>query len=461
MILLQTLQYYPTLKMTSYSYNSSSSSLIILTLAIIQSLLFFSPTCSTSTIPTISPPKPGFRVALHHVDSGKNLTKFELLDRAINRDKLRLQRLNASNNLQSPVQAGDGDYLMKLAIGTPPLDFPAVVDSGSDLIWTQCKPCTECFNQSTPIFDPEKSSTYAMLPCSSNLCKTENTECTDNSCNYVYQYGDYTSTKGTMGTETFTFQDVLVPNIGFGCGNENEGNISPASGVIGLGRGPLSLVSQLKEPTFSYCLTSIDDQTSTSTLFMGLKPNKMDNPSAMKTTPLYSSPSHPTFYYLNLSGVSLGDVEISVDESLYLATDEEGISSGGMIIDSGTTLTYLEQSLFDAIVKEFTSQTKLQPNNWAYLLNYNACFYAPAGTDKVEYPKIVFHFEGADLEVPAENYVVEENMISYGSVCLALGTSGTSDSMQVLGNLMQQNMLVVYDLDKEELSFMPTKCGQM
>lgn len=377
------------------------------------------------------------------------------------RDKHRLHRLKAHNQLQSPVQAGDGDYLMQLAIGTPPENFSAIIDTGSDLIWTQCKPCSDCFNQSTPIFDPEKSSSFSMLPCSSNLCKTGSTLCSKNTCNYVYNYGDDSSTKGTMATETFTFENATVPNIGFGCGDENKGSIGPAAGIIGLGRGPLSLVSQLDEPTFSYCLTSIDDENTTSTLSMGFPANKINKDitslasDTIKTTPLYKNPSHPSFYYLSLSGISVGDVKISTDQSVFSQNDEED-STGGMIIDSGTTLTYLDESIFDSIVDQFSSQTKLVPDDSDYNDDYDACFKLPSGTKKVEYPKLVFHFDGASLDLPAENYLIED--LSIGMVCLAMGIS---DGLSVLGNLLQQNILVVYDLEKEKLSFMPTKCDQM
>lgn len=31
-------------------------------------------------------------------------------------------------------------YLIELEIDTPPIDFTAIMDTGSDLIWTQCRP---------------------------------------------------------------------------------------------------------------------------------------------------------------------------------------------------------------------------------------------------------------------------------------------------------------------------------
>lgn len=162
-------------------------------------------------------PSDGFRVRLNHVDHVKNLTRFERLQRGVMRGRNRLQRLNAmvlaanaavGDQVQAPVVAGNGEFLMKLAIGSPPRSFSAIMDTGSDLIWTQCKPCQQCFDQSTPIFDPEESSSFSKLSCSSELCGALPTStCDGDSCEYFYTYGDFSSTHGVLAAETFTFGD--------------------------------------------------------------------------------------------------------------------------------------------------------------------------------------------------------------------------------------------------------------
>ncbi|XWS41244.1 hypothetical protein CRYUN_Cryun17cG0064600 [Craigia yunnanensis] len=201
-----------------------------LALAIVA--LYVSPAVSTSrrALEHRNKLQNGFRVTLKHVDSGKNLTKWERIQRGIKRGHHRLQRLNAtvleksdSAEVQALVFAGNGEFLMDLSIGTPPKSYSAILDTGSDLIWTQCEPCSQCFDQSTPIFDPKKCSTFSKLPCSSHLCAALPQSTCGDGCEYLYTYGDYSSTQGVMGTETFTFDKVSVPKIGFGCGEDNEG----------------------------------------------------------------------------------------------------------------------------------------------------------------------------------------------------------------------------------------------
>lgn len=401
----------------------------------------------------------GFQVTLKHVDSGSNLTKFELLQRAMKRGRQRLNRLSAmalaesDPDVKSSVHPGNGEFLMQLSIGTPSTAYSAIMDTGSDLIWTQCKPCQQCFDQSTPIFDPRKSSSFSTLSCSSSLCEAlPMSSCGTDGCEYLYTYGDYSSTQGVMAAETFTFGEVSVPNVAFGCGEDNEGSgFGQGAGLVGLGRGPLSLVSQLDEPKFSYCLTSIDDST-TSTLLMGSLANVNNSKTASKTTPLVVNPSQSSFYYLSLEGITVGHTRLPIKTSTF-ALNSDG--SGGMIIDSGTTITYLEKSAFDLVKKEFTSQMKLPVDN-SGSAGLDLCFALPSGTSDIEVPKLVFHFKGADVDLPGENYIIADS--SVGLACLAMGSSS---GMSIFGNIQQQNYLLLHDLQKETLSFIPTKCNQL
>ncbi|KAI3462395.1 hypothetical protein Pfo_019058 [Paulownia fortunei] len=298
--------------MSSYHHFSLSSMALTLFLALV--VLFVSPSvCTSRNLLDHHDVKMGFQVTLKHVDSGGNFTKFELLQRAMKRGRKRMERLYAmalaasDASLEAPIHAGNGEFLMELSIGTPPASYSAILDTGSDLIWTQCKPCKQCFNQPTPIFDPKKSSSFSKLSCSSDLCTAlPMSSCSNGNCEYLYTYGDYSSTQGVMATETFTFGKVSIPKVGFGCGLDNEGGgFNQGGGLVGLGRGPLSLVSQLDEPKFSYCLTSIDS-TKTSTLLMGsLASVNTTLGDSIKTTPLIKSPSSPSFYYLSLEGSRL------------------------------------------------------------------------------------------------------------------------------------------------------------
>ncbi|KAH8957599.1 hypothetical protein BDL97_07G100500 [Sphagnum fallax] len=67
------------------------------------------------------------------------------------------------------------EYTMALSIGTPPQRFFVLIDTGSDLLWLNCKPCNQCINHSfgSP-FDPSLSSSYRNTSCTDNFCKLRN-----------------------------------------------------------------------------------------------------------------------------------------------------------------------------------------------------------------------------------------------------------------------------------------------
>ncbi|KAJ3670428.1 hypothetical protein LUZ60_010752 [Juncus effusus] len=142
------------------TFNKSSTLLIKHNVNLTHHTLLF---CTTS-----SSTFDGTRANLTRADSDKKLNKTELIQHAIYRDKLHHANLYASSlNITSPVRAisGYGAYIMTLSIGTPAITYSAIVDTGSDLIWTQCQPCKSCFNQSTAIYDPSMSSTVNAVPC--------------------------------------------------------------------------------------------------------------------------------------------------------------------------------------------------------------------------------------------------------------------------------------------------------
>ncbi|KAK4352329.1 hypothetical protein RND71_027847 [Anisodus tanguticus] len=133
-----------------------------------------------------------------------------------------------------------------------------------------------------------------------------------------------------------------------------SGSSIPPQGLLGLGRGSMSLLSQstsLYSGVFSYCLPSFK-----SYYFSGsLKLSSLGQPKNIRYTPLLKSPHRPSLYYVNLTGVSVGRVLVPIAPEL-LAFDP--ITGAGTIIDSGTVITRFVQPIYNAIRDEFRNQVK-------------------------------------------------------------------------------------------------------
>ncbi|GMH10384.1 hypothetical protein Nepgr_012225 [Nepenthes gracilis] len=441
-----------------------ASSLYSFIIPLAIAFIFVTPPTSTSKISLNhehEETEPGFRVMLKRVDAGKNLTTSERIRRALQRDKKRLQTFRtmtklSSSGIEAPVFPGPGEFLMQLAIGTPPQYYPAIMDTGSDLIWTQCSPCVQCFSQPTPVFDPSKSDSFESLSCSSKFCQDLQSACIGN-CYYTYAYGDSSFTIGYMATETFAFNGsgspVSVQNIAFGCGEFDQGTFTNCSGLVGMGRGPLSLPSQLPVSTFSYCLTSTDSSND-STLYLGPSPCKLPQGTPVTST-LVKNIYQPSFYYFTLTGISVGATRLDIPSDGF-AIGKNG--TNGIIIDSGTTLTYIPSNYYDMVKDEFVRQTKLTPfPNSTSLIGLD-CYELPQSPSTVQFPILVFHFDGGDLRV--KDYLITGSYSNYELVCLAMGSSDTL-GISIFGNIMQVNKYIVYDLEREVLTFIPTNCNGM
>ncbi|GAB4855767.1 hypothetical protein Ancab_024412 [Ancistrocladus abbreviatus] len=396
------------------------------------------------------------RTTLKHVDSGKNLTKFERAKRAIERGNQRIERFKvmttSNGSVATLVSPGNSEYLMAMEIGTPALSYSAIMYTGSDLIWTQCSPCLLCYNQPTPIFHPKKSSSFKKLPCLGELCVAlgPQEKCLFD-CLYTYRYFDTSSTSGYMASETFTFKNdgkqVSVPNIAFGCGLINLGQIfQQGGGLVGMGRGPLSLPSQIDDPKFSYCLTP-RDSSEDSILLFGSAAENMPN-GKTTTISLANSPSQPSFYIVEPTGMSVDGYQVPIPPNTF-GVNFDG--TGGLIVDSGTTLLMLIEVAYYPVTTLLDQRIQL-PRVAPFLnLGLEHCYEMPSSMSIDQLPKLVIHFNGSDdLELSWENYIIE---VSDGIGCLAMQPSPVS----FLGNIAQQNYYVLHT--PNTVTFVRAKCN--
>ncbi|XP_057813905.2 aspartic proteinase nepenthesin-2-like [Cryptomeria japonica] len=387
----------------------------------------------------------------------------ERLRLAVDRSKGRMKKIGAFTkqkiggrlDAETPVEVGDGEFLMSVGVGTPSVSFEAIVDTGSDLIWTQCKPCEDCFSQPTPIFDPSKSSTFSTIPCSDSICDAlgnTQTGCTPD-CTFMYQYGDGSFTSGDLAYETLSIGSSKVKGIAFGCGHDNEGQgFSQGGGLVGLGRGGLSLLSQLGSKTenmFSYCLLSITDSSSqTSPLFFG----EGASLSGAKSMSLIKSSIIPTFWYVPITGITINGKAVDIPPGTF---DLQPDGSGGMIIDSGTTITYLDDAAYSPMKDAIQSAIHLTPVDGTST-GLDLCY--GTSSSKVTLPTLVFNFKGGvDYELPADNVFIQ---ISANLLCLAM-LGEPSGNPSIFGNIQQQNFHILYNNAKNTLSFKPTKCDSL
>ncbi|CAN1233768.1 Aspartic proteinase CDR1 [Linum perenne] len=215
---------------------------------------------------------------------------------------------------------------MNISIGTPPFQILGILDTGSDITWTQCKPCSKCYTQKGALFNPTFSTTYKTVSCPSNA---------------------------------------------IGCGHDNALSIETfGSGIIGLANGPASLIHQIGPSVnwkFSYCLPD-GVSASVSSFHLGRDVSGND----VVSTPLITDPHRPYLYYLRLEAISVGNIKIPFRGS---NSDDRNI-----VIDSGTTITALPlefySKLSSAVEKQIVGGKKVSDPPAFFSLCYEtmSCF---------------------------------------------------------------------------------------
>ncbi|XP_058777059.1 aspartic proteinase CDR1-like [Vicia villosa] len=415
----------------------------------------------------------GFSVELIHRDSLRsplyNPTQtqfqrnFNVVHRSINRANYFYKKLSSTkNNLGSYMPSDNGgQYLMGYSVGTPPFKVYGIVDTGSNLNWLQCKPCNPCYNQTSPIFDPSKSSSYKNIPCSSKTCKSmENTSCSyrRDACQYTLDYGHGTYTNGDLSVETFTLDTasgsfVSFPKIVMGCGHNNGNSMynGPSSGIIGFGNGDTSLIKQLGSSIggkFSYCL--IDDYNSKSKRSSKLSfgDDAIVSGDNVVSTPMVKMIGNFTKdnYFVTMKAFSVGNKRIKYKGFKRVWTNA---STDNIIIDSGTPICILPHRVYyrmESVIKKMVKLPRFKDPTGIFPLCYNT-------TSKQNFPPITAHFKGGDVKLDSRGSFYS---LDKGVECFAFRPY--KNGLGIFGNLAQVNHLVGYDLNKNIVSFKPMDC---
>lgn len=351
-----------------------------------------------------------------------------------------------STPVVSGTSQGSGEYFSSIGVGRPAKALYMVLDTGSDINWLQCQPCSDCYQQSDPIFNPISSSSYRSLACESQQCEAlQDSACRNGKCLYQVSYGDGSYTVGEFATETVSFGNSgSVNDVALGCGHDNEGLFIGSAGLLGLGGGHLSLPSQIKATSFSYCLVDRDSGRSSTLEFNSARPSES------VTAPLLRKSNRDTFYYVGITGIGVGGQLLAIPPSLF-DVDESG--EGGIIVDSGTAITRLQTQAYESLRDAFKSKAPQLPAASGVAL-FDTC-YDLSSRRSVSVPTVSFHFAGGkSLTLPAKNYLIPVD--KSGTFCFAFAP--TSSSLSIIGNVQQQGTRVSFDLANSLIGFAPNKC---
>ncbi|KAF7064380.1 hypothetical protein CFC21_070711 [Triticum aestivum] len=358
-----------------------------------------------------------------------------------------------------------GLYYVAMSIGNPAKPYFLDVDTGSDLTWLQCDaPCVSCSKVPHPLYRPTKNK---LVPCVDQLCASlhgglgKNLKCDSpkQQCDYEVKYADQGSSLGVLVNDSFAVRlanaSIVRPSLAFGCGYDQEvgssTEVAPTDGVLGLGSGSISLLSQLKQHGITknvvgHCLS----MRGGGFLFFGdnLVPYSRATwvPMARSAFRNYYSPGSASLYF---GGWSLGVKPMEV------------------VLDSGSSFTYFSSQPYQALVtalKGDLSKTLKEVSDPSLPLCWKGKKPFKSVLDvKKEFKSLVLNFANgkkALMEIPPENYLI---VTKYGNACLGIlnGSEIGLKDLNIVGDITMQDQMVIYDNERGQIGWIRAPCDRI
>lgn len=367
-----------------------------------------------------------------------------------------------------------GLYFTQISLGTPPRQFYVQVDTGSDVLWVDCTPCVGCPPSSTipnvvlQPYDPTLSSSTMVLPCSSSICAPASDAVTpvcdvNGACSFLIQYGDGSNSTGYIVNDVFSFiqsGNATDPNpavgsapVYFGCGTTLGGFSQPqgaVGGLIGFGQAAVAVPTQLAAQgvttnVFAHCLQG-DAQIGGGYFIIG-------NISELGIvyTPIVPQQSH---YNVGMQNIAVNGMNITTPDSFTIVP---GLNEG-VIMDSGTTLATLAEPAFTQFL---TAVTSVAPGPVVQAPDGTSC-WAFSGDLSTAFPPVTLFFDGgAVMNLGPTNYLYEMNSTAAIYQCMgwSSGSSASSPSITIWGDIVLKDQLVVYDNGLGQIGWKPFNCS--
>ncbi|KAK9096087.1 hypothetical protein Sjap_021584 [Stephania japonica] len=304
----------------------------------------------------------------------------------------------------------------------------------------------------------------ALVVCTEAMCKSLHAppayKCNNptDQCDYEVQYADNGSSLGILVRDIvpvrYSNGTVLGPRLAFGCGYDqhvSKGAVSPTDGVLGLGNGKSTIVSQLRslgliQNVIGHCMSA----RSGGYLFFG---NELVPSSGIVWSPL-SPPSIDKHY-------SPGPAE------LFYGKQSTGVKSLPIIFDSGSSYTYFNRLAYQVFLALLQKSLVGKPLNVAADKTLSICWKGAKPFKSVLDVKqyftpvtLSFANKKSQLEIPPENYLI---VSSLGNVCLGIlnGTEIGLGNMNLIGDISLQNQLVIYDNEKQQIGWIRADCNRL
>ncbi|MCE2055895.1 hypothetical protein HAX54_043709 [Datura stramonium] len=357
-----------------------------------------------------------------------------------------------------------GYYQATLNVGQPPKPYFLDIDTGSDLTWLQCDaPCVKCLPAPHSPYKPSKN----IVKCKDPICESLQSPGNhphrnpDDQCDYEVEYADSCSSLGVLVKDIFTVKFTngctIVPPLVFGCGYDQEvpdsAHAPYTDGILGLGNGKSSLVSQMSSSglirnVVGHCLSGQGGGF----LFFG---DDVLPSSGIVWTPIVRA-STEKHYSLGPADVLFGGQAI-------------GIKGLPIILDSGSTFTYFNSEAYNTLLS--TIKKNINANQLTDAVDDKSlpvCWKGSKPFNSINDAKSYFKpltlgftkTKNVQLQLTPEAYLIRTN---HGNICLGIlnGTEIGLGNVNIIGDISMIDKMVIYDNEKQQIGWVPANCNKL
>jgi hypothetical protein len=264
---------------------------------------------------------------------------------------------------------------------------------------------------------------------------------------------DGSGASGDYVSDTFTIGGTSLEKLQFGIGYTS----SSSEGILGIGYQinevqvgragkaaynnlPAQLVADgvIQSNAFSLWLNDLDASTG-SILFGGIDTEKYEG--TLATLPIQQESGYFAEFLITLTEVSLGNVVIAKNQAQ------------AVLLDSGSSLTYLPDAMTEAIYEQVSAQYSAQDG-----AAFVPCSLA-SNTTSLDFtfssPTISISMD--ELVIPATSANGRPLVEADGTKICLFGIAPAGSSTAVLGDTFIRSAYLVYDLANNEISIAQTK----
>ncbi|ODQ79250.1 hypothetical protein BABINDRAFT_162285 [Babjeviella inositovora NRRL Y-12698] len=337
-------------------------------------------------------------------------------------------------------------YLANLSVGSNSQNMGVLVDTGSSDLWVIGSDNSYCTGGIA------KRDTSDDVDCSvyGTFDKSTSTSFKSNNTVFTTLYTDEMTASGEWGYDTVSIGSLTVENMSIAVANMTDSSM----GVLGIGLPGMETTYTSMSEEDAHMYENFPMKLKSEGIIMkNIYSLYLNQESASYGTVLFGGVDHSKYIDRLITVPIINSYPDYLDNPVLIQVAYDSISFEGKtllhasdtaILDSGSTISYLPSAVVNAAVSAMGM--RYHKNIGAYAASCNSF------KDK----SFNFTFDGADITVPASNFLINFAGIP-SSIC---GLGMMESDQTVFGDNFLRAAYVVYDLDDYEVSLANANFGE-